>query len=376
MYLPKASIESVTGAIHDLHMSADEMALIFLGEKNTPDLSKLVEALRKTDTRFMGGIFPGILHGHEHHSEGAIILRLPSICEPTVVKNLDRESIALPEYGPEVIRRNHQPHYTAIVLVDALSPNISSLLRELFNLLGHSAHYMGGGAGSFTLKQKPCVFSAEGVFQNAAIIGFVHLSSSLGVRHGWDYLAGPVVATRTTQNTLRELNWRNAFEVYREIVERDYGKPFDRQRFFEISKPYAFGIMKEGAEDVLRDPLALNDHNELLCAGDIPENAVLNVLKAQPERLIHAAEQAAEDSLNSVGESPRQCLVADCISRAWVLGERFSEELAQVEHCLQKFDPHLALEGILSLGEISSRGEGYIEFFNKTVVVGVLYHAK
>jgi hypothetical protein len=375
MYLPKASIESVVGAIKDMRMGNEDIALIFLGEKNAPDLPKLVDALRRAKVRFMGGVFPGILHGHEQHSEGAILIRLPAIQEPHVVKNLDQDVVTLPEFGTDITGRSGN-HYTAIVLADGLCPNISSLLRELFNLLGNSAHYIGGGAGSLSLKQKPCVFTAEGVFQNAAVIGFINLSSSLGVRHGWDNLAGPVVATRTRQNTLIELNWRKAFDVYREIVEVDCGKKITRDNFFEISKFYPFGIIKEGAEDIVRDPLALNDRGELICAGDIPENAVLNVLKARTERLMEAAEQAANDSLNISGGRPQQCVVADCISRTLVLNNHFAEELGRVERRIQSLDKNLVSEGILSLGEISSYGEGYLEFFNKTIVVGVLYHAK
>ena len=374
MYLPKASIESVASAIKDMRMDNDDIALILLGEKNAPDLAKLVETLVRAKVRFMGGVFPGILHGHEHHTEGAILIRLPSLLEPCVVKNMDREIITLPEFGKEITTQGSN-HCTAIVLADALCPNISSLLRELFNLLGNSAHYFGGGAGSLSLKQKPCVFTAEGVFQNAAVIGFTKLSSSLGVRHGWENLAGPVVATRTRQNTLVELNWRNAFDVYREIVEADCGKKITRSNFFEIAKSYPFGIIKEGSEDIVRDPLALNDRNELICAGDIPENAVLNVLKAQAEHMTAAAEQAAEDSLNIHGGRAQQCIVADCISRTLVLDKHFTEELDKVERRVRSLDKNLASEGILSLGEISSYGDGYIEFFNKTIVVGVLYNA-
>jgi len=47
-----------------------------------------------------------------------------------------------------------------------------------------------------------------------------------------------------------------------------------------------------------------------------------------------------------------------------------------VEHRIQNAHSALVPEGILSLGEISSYGDGYIEFFNKTIVVGVLYHAE
>jgi len=375
MYLPKANIESVVRAIKDMRIGRDDIALLFLGEKNAPDLPMLVEALRHAGVRFMGGIFPGIVYGHEVHCEGTILLSLPALQNPHVVKNLDSEAISLPEFGPEITNPKGN-HFTAIVLADALCPNISSLLRDMFNVLGNSAHYIGGGAGSLSLKQKPCVFTTEGVFQNAAVIAFVNLSSALGVRHGWENLAGPVVATRTRENTIVELNWRNAFNVYREIVEADYGKSMTRGNFFELSKFYPFGIIREGAEDIVRDPLALNERDELVCAADIPENAVLNVLKARPERLMEAADQAAADSLEIKGGQAQQCMVADCISRTLVLDKHFSEELDKVERRIQTLDKKLVPEGILSLGEISSYGDGYIEFFNKTIVVGVLYHAK
>lgn len=375
MYLPKASIDSVVAAVGDLGMGRDDVALIFLGEKNAPDLPRLVAALNQAGVRFMGGVFPGILHGREAHYEGAILFSAPAIQAPYVIKNLNQEPVNLPEFGPELTTHKGN-HFTAIVLADALCPNISSLLRDMFNVLGNAAHYIGGGAGSLSLKQKPCVFTAEGVFQNAAVIAFINLASSLGVHHGWENLAGPVVATRSRQNTIIELNWRNAFSVYREIVEADCGKRITRDNFFEISKFYPFGIIREGAEDIVRDPLALSERDELVCAGDIPENAVLNVLKARPERLMEAAEKAAGDSLNVEGGRAQQCLVADCISRTLVLDKHFSEELEKVESRLQTLDKKLVSEGILSLGEISSYGEGYIEFFNKTIVVGVLYHGK
>ena len=375
MYLPRASIDSVLGAIKKMGLGPSDTALILLGEKNAPDLPKLVETLRRAGVKFAGAVFPGILHGHEACFEGAILLSMPVLRDPIVIKNLDREATALPDFGPEIAERSGN-HYTAIVLADALCSNISSFLRELFSLLGNSAHYIGGGAGSLSLKQKPCVFTAEGVFQNAVVICFASLSSSLGVRHGWENLAGPVVATQTAQNTIVELNWRKAFDVYREIVEADYGKTITRNTFFEIAKFYPFGIIKEGAEDIVRDPLTLNDRGGLACAGDIPENAVLNILKARPERLIEAADQAAENSLDFKNGQPRQCLVADCISRTLILDKRFSEELAKVEHRIQNAHSALVPEGILSLGEISSYGDGYIEFFNKTIVVGVLYHAE
>ena len=85
-----------------LRMGRDDVALICLGEKNAPDLSKLVDALNRAGVRFMGGVFPGILHGREAHYEGAILFSAPAIQAPYVIKNLNHEPVNLPEFGPEI----------------------------------------------------------------------------------------------------------------------------------------------------------------------------------------------------------------------------------------------------------------------------------
>ncbi|MBU1486560.1 histidine kinase, partial [bacterium] len=66
-------------------------------------------------------------------------------------------------------------------------------------------------------------------------------------------------------------------------------------------------------------------------------------------------------------------LIADCISRVLFLEEDFDREVALVKERIASINKESILEGFLSLGEISSYGEGLPEFFNKTTVVGVLY---
>ena len=45
-------------------------------------------------------------------------------------------------------------------------------------------------------------------------------------------------------------------------------------------------------------------------------------------------------------------------------------ELDSISRVIKEKKVGIPLEGILSLGEISSYGDGYLEFFNKTIVVG------
>jgi len=196
------------------------------------------------------------------------------------------------------------------------------------------------------------------------------------VRHGWRELKGPFVATRSDRNTIIQLNWRNAFDVYRSTVEADAGVTITTENFFRVASGYPFGIRKEGQEVLVRDPVAVGPGGSLVCVGDVPENAALSILKGEPRLLVSAAGQAAREALLDGGDPARpvrHCLLADCVSRSLFLGERFSEELDEIADGLGGGAEGCQPVGMLTLGEISSHGEGYLEFFNKTSVVAVVH---
>jgi hypothetical protein len=253
-----------------------------------------------------------------------------------------------------------------MVLVDGLTSNIDLFLFQLFDKLGSSAQYIGGGAGSLTLKQQPCLFTRDGFVQDAAIVTFIKRQCKLGIRHGWKKLAGPIVATKTCKNVIMELDWKAAFEVYQEIVESDSGVKLTKEGFYDVAMRYPFGIYKEEAEDIVRDPIITNENGELVCVGEVPEHSVLNILKGETDFLIQAAGQAALDACtNEICDN----LVVDCVSRALFMGEDFTKELAAVKEALAKADNQGIPAGMLTLGEIASVGETFLEFFNKTIVV-------
>ena len=89
--------------------------------------------------------------------------------------------------------------------------------------------------------------------------------------------------------------------------------------------------------------------------------------------MIRAAGQAADDCLGSQKGRIRLSLIADCISRVIFLENNFSEELEAVNKRIQSADKNQSPLGVLTLGEIASYGEGFLEFFNKTIVVGTFY---
>ena len=370
MYLNSPTIDEILSAFKQLNPQDDEVVILLLGEALSISIDNLIYQLKQTEYKFVGGIFPSIISPKTHDSAGVILKTIPVTTEPYLIHELDQQ-INLPDFEEE-LDISEEKQLTALVLIDGLTSQISNFLAELYNTMGNSVRYLGGGAGSLSLKQQPCIFTHEGCFQDAAAILFIPLESKLGVKHGWQRLKGPFPATKVHANTITELNWRNAFEVYKEAVEEDSQKVITQENFFEIAKGYPFGIFKENQEDIVRDPIIVNDAGELICVGEVPENALLYILKGEKESLVTSAQQAAEESRQEVEGRLYDFLVVDCISRVLFLEDDFSKEIAALQAQLIDVNQSRAVEGALTLGEISSYGEGFLEFFNKTIVVGAL----
>ncbi|MCR4442511.1 MAG: FIST C-terminal domain-containing protein [Peptococcaceae bacterium] len=372
MYLPEPTVQSILAAVKEKKVGRDESVMILLAEEHSLDISELIEVLSSSGISFFGGVFPGLIYGEKSCRKGALVLSVPIVEKPFLISGLEEESFSLPQEW-ENIHEQMEKKYTALIMVDGLAANISLFLMSVFNKLGNAVNYLGGGAGSLSLEQKPCIFTEEGFFLNAAVVCFIRWESCLGVQHGWELIKGPLIATRTQKNVVAELNWEPAFSVYRRVVEMDSKKMFAGDNFFEIAKGYPFGILKEGAENIVRDPIAVNERGELVCVGEVPENTVLGILKGSGDSLLNAAVKAATECIPAMGKDIKMPFVIDCISRVLFLEEAFDKEVGAVKEVLKKLLKNQPLQGILSLGEISSSGEGFLEFFNKTIVVGVLY---
>jgi hypothetical protein len=368
MYLADPNADSIIQAIGLQRIPSESLVLILLAEKSRRKIPGLIRELNKLQINFCGGVFPGVIHDDKHYDEGAVIVVLPALEKPFLISGLDTHKFVLPDFWRKT-KRPPRKKYTAIILVDGWASRISLLLSEIFNQLGNSFRYFGGGAGSLSLRNKPCLFTPEGEFRNAALVIFIALESTLGVRHGWKRLAGPIVANNTRDHIISELNWAPALQVYLDSVESNCGKKITARGFPRVSMEYPFGIYKEGCEDVVRDPIAVNEKGELICVGEVPENTALYILHGEKESLLSAAGQAARDCLKRKRKEITCCLVADCVSRKLFLGNEFQKELEMVRNIIHPCIPH----GILSIGEIASHGEAYLEFFNKTIVVGAFH---
>ncbi len=368
MYLENTELANIINAIKRLDMGPDKSLLLLFAENEKEIIPALIEQLNKMDLAFFGGIFPNLIHGTEKKEKGLLLKVIPTITEPILIKDIHQDNIQLPEILNQLPKDNKQ--LSALLFVDGLAPNISIFLERLYNHLGNSFKYIGGGAGSLSLEQQPCLFNKDGFFENAAILCPSSLQANIGIQHGWETIYGPMIATKTDKNTVIELNWQKAFDIYKEVIAQHDERKFEDDNFFDIAKGYPFGMFKENAEAVVRDPISVNEEGHLICVGEVPENSILHILKGQKDNLINAASLAAKKCQPDMINNPFQPIVFDCISRVLFLEDNFSEELQAIKKELPSENDTI---GALTLGEIASHGHGYIEFFNKTIVVGLLH---
>ncbi|XLS29721.1 FIST signal transduction protein [Flavobacteriaceae bacterium M23B6Z8] len=365
MYLDITNPKSLADAI--AKHADGKAALICVAEHSEIQISYLITELNKRAIPFAGGIFPKVIYGRKTFDKGIVVSYFDTLVKDGIfmIRSLDSMDFDIP-----TMELKKDSSYCMLTFVDGLAPNISYYISELYKQFGNKTLYMGGGAGSLSLKQQPAVFNSEGVFQNAAVCMLLEKKSAAGVKHGWQKVAGPVIATKTTRNIINQLNWEPAFDIYRTALETSQNKTVSSANFFNEAKSYPFGILKEGTEYVVRDPISTDNSGALVCVGEVPENTMLDILVGDKDALIAAASEAAKTSVNAL-KNPEQAFVIDCISRVLFLEDEFEDELAAVAKELTKANMIKAINGVLTLGEIASQGNGYLEFYNKTIVVGL-----
>lgn len=355
------TIDDVTDAV-TATVTADhvEGLMLFAAADDRP--AELFEdVLGSLDVPVFGGIFPELIYRGEKVTTGAVVCGLTTEPQVTTVPGLsDPEA----EYGahldPDLPVEGYE---TAFVFVDAYATEIERFIDSLFRTYSVEFNYIGGGAGSLDMEQQPCLFTGDGVVEDSAVVAAVSSPLELGVKHGWQEIAGPFRVTDADGPTLNSLDGTPAFSVYSDVVDDHAGRAVTRDNFFEIAKGYPFGVARIEGEQIVRDPFEVTDEGGLNCFGDVPEGEFVHILEGDPDSLVNAAQQATTAAQGD--ETTADTLFFfDCISRVLYLEEAFDRELAHATVAGTE------MVGALTIGEIANDGAGHLDYYNKTAVVG------
>jgi len=265
---------------------------------------------------------------------------------------------------------------TVCLLPDGIAGKISSIVYNLYQVMGMKYKFSGGGAGDNLKFIKTCQFIDEEIYTNSILgIGIVSsIPQGIGVRHGWKPIGRSMVVTKSKENVVYELDGRPAFEAYRDLFEELRYKGLDFlgkkpelsiEKFGEFAMRHPLGLVQRG-EYTIRDPLRAEKDGSLICVADVPSYSHVRIMEGNNENLINAAVEAAKVAKEEVPK-PSFALIFDCVSRLLILGNDARREIKLVRTQLGNV-PSL---GFFTFGEVGSV-TGPPLFHNKTIVVHLL----
>lgn len=274
--------------------------------------------------------------------------------------------------GTELAARLAAPDLKAVfVLSDGLSVNGSELARGLSDALAEDIVVTGGLAGDGSRFQSTWVIADRQTRPHCIVaVGFYgeHIGVAHGSHGGWDVLGPEREVTQSSGNVLYALDGQPALELYRKYLGDRAGELPASGLLFPLA------IKNECAsdDDTVRTILAVDEAaHSITFAGDIPQGAKVQLMRANFERLIDGAETAARRAaLDDYEGGPLYCAAISCVGRRLVLGERTEEELDAV---LDALPEGCRMTGYYSYGELSPLASGRCDLHNQTMTLTLFW---
>lgn len=236
-----------------------------------------------------------------------------------------------------------------LVFSDGSAVNGSELVRGLAEILPAGVAVTGGLAGDADRFEdtlvvldddpRPGLIVAVGLYGKQLRVGY----GSMG---GWDPFGPDRVVTRASGNVLYELDGQSALGLYKRYLG-DYANDLPSAALL-----FPLALRERDGSEVVRTILNIDESQQSMTfAGDVPQGATVRLMKANFERLVDGAQDAAEASYQAIGrQSPEFALLISCVGRKLVLKQRVEDEIESVQDVLGS---QTVLAGFYSYGEIS-----------------------
>ena len=253
------------------------------------------------------------------------------------------------------------------VISDGLLVNGSQLVRGLNDVLPAGTTVTGGLAGDGArFAQTWSLLHGMPTTGIVAAIGFYgdNIRIGHGSKGGWDLFGLERRVTRSDGNVLYEIDGRPALELYKEYLgDRASELPATGLLF-----PLALREHADSQKQIVRTILGVDEeHQSMTFAGDIPEGSLVQLMRANFDRLVAGASDAA--SVTGHEDSSQGCMLSiaiSCVGRRLVLGERTEEEVEAVMDILPAGTKQV---GFYSYGEISPYASGSCDLHNQTMTL-------
>jgi hypothetical protein len=346
--------------------------LALLPEAEAARLPLLQAECRALGLPLVGAVFPALVTAGGFVNDGVWLMCQPLVTPAFLLPGLQGE----PEDAARRIAGATQallaprppggPKPTLHLIFDGQLGRIASILDELYLLLADRVDYAGVNAGSERFQPMPCLFDGERVLGHGVLGLLPEHDIRVVLQHGYQAPAQASTATATQGNRVVSIDWRPAFEVYQALIHTAYGIALTRDNFYQYAVHFPFGILRASGEVLVRIPVAVDEDGALHCVGEVPENAMLVLLRAPDAQASGCVPALVRDLAQTHGDISRRHLLAFyCAGRRQHLGEAAQAELAE----LARLSAVGSMSGALTLGEIGSTERwGYPAFHNAALL--------
>jgi len=259
------------------------------------------------------------------------------------------------------------------ILSDGLNVNGSQLTKGINTALPQDIIVTGGLAGDDDrFEQTWVIVEGKPLANYITAVGLYgeHIHIGHGSKGGWDRLGMARKVTRSHNNVLYELDGQPALDIYKRYLgEKADGLPATGLLF-----PLELNEKDSVEESKVRTILAVDEEERSITfAGDIPEESSVTLMKANFDRLIDGASEAAEMvMLEDYRDEPLLSVAISCVGRRLVLKQRTEDELEVV---LESLPPQTKQIGFYSYGEISPLASGSCDLHNQTMTMTLIWES-
>lgn len=262
------------------------------------------------------------------------------------------------------------------VLSDGLKVNGTPLVRALAGGLPPGVQISGGLAGDGPRFVSTWTWDGAAC-QDSRVLAVGLYGPGLSVRcasqGGWDVFGPERRVTASEGNVLHSLDGRPALELYKTYLgERAAELPASALLF-----PLA--VRQPDGGRLVRTVLSVDEATQTMTfAGDLPTGALVQLMRANLDRLVDGAAQAGLDVDPSADAPPRSspaslAIAVSCVGRRLVLGERVDEE---VEATLEQLPKGTHQVGFYSYGELGPQGVHGCELHNQTMTLTIIHEIR
>ena len=358
-------IAATLGAWHDSDRQRETGVFALVCEREPEGVALLQQTAAALAMPLVGAIVPGLIVDAKFWRKGALLVAFDAASPRRIIpmpRSGNRATDAAVEALADFVATHADENGgdTLLLLVDAMMPDVASLLDRLYLEIGDQVNYAGTCVGSETFQSVPCLFDNE-IFVEGAVLALL-LRQHPGATLAHHYRSGQTlwVATATTGSHIEAIDGKPAFEVYRELMASEYGIDLDRENFYRYAVHFPFALNRAQGESLVRIPVKVEEDGSVYCSGEVPENALLGVVRAVDPGSLNTAREVGAGA----GPGAAGVVAFYCAGRLMHLEE--AAATAELAALAGELAP-APLVGALCLGEIGSGQQQYPAFHNATI---------